>query len=347
MEDLETSNGTFSMISHEGKNVLNMHVQQEFKFNEIAIGGGLNIVFPEKQRPPGLSLVEIQYIQYDNSVYGIELGRMKAETYGYGLILDEYNSSPATTYFNIKRAGIKAYTKFWSPSSLYVMYTGTGIIGTRFSCDLYNILEKNPLVAGLNFVKDTDGVQDINKATINKDAYGYSVDLGFKLINPWMDSYIECGALSNTSTAMTIGTKLDAGKIFDFMVEYRILGENFIPGLFNSNYEIAPRDIKIKAPATTGYFAGAEARLLPFGILSFGFEGYRNRDAVARVALAFNKIAGTSGVISYEQILQPNIPYKVSAVITQPLNSLTKLVIYYEQVGLKESSYTLSYIMNI
>lgn len=343
MEDLDKGGGTFSMISHEGQNVLNMHIEKEIIFNEITLGGGLNIVFPERERPQGLSLIELKYINYDNGIWGISFGRIKGETYGYGLIMDGYDSSPASTYFNMSRAGVSGYTKTWPPFAVNAMYVGTGIAGVRFTHEFNS--NKQPVIAGVSYILDSDGVVDSNSTIINKGAYGYSVDLGFKLVEPFIDAYVEYGALSNQSSAFTLGTKVDAGKIFDFRAEYRVLGENFMPSFFNSNYEIAPRNITATASATTGYFVGTEVRLLPLGILSVGLEDYANREPMFRAAIAFNEINGVSGVISYEKILQKDIPYKTSGVIAYPLNAVTNLVIYYEQVGSNEPSYTMAYKM--
>jgi len=343
----KSKGGTFSMISHEGQNVLNMNIAKDFTYKEISTGLGVNIVFPENKRPPGLSVIEIRYIQYDNGVWGMRFGELLAETYGYGLIMDGYRASTVTSYFNMSRAGVKGYTKVFSPIGIYGMYAGSGVVGVRFTHDLLKIAELNtPLVAGVSYVTDTDGVLDASSVRINKEAYGYSFDLGMKLIKPWMDVYMEYGALSNKSSAFALGTKVDGGEIIDYRLEYRILGENFTPGFFNANYEIAPVNITASYPASYGYFAGAELRVAPLGKVSMGYEKYSNRDAVLRAAVAFNKINGMSGVVSYEQTLQAAVPYRVNGTFIYPLNAVTSLVTYYEQIGNQEASYTLAYSMN-
>lgn len=345
MNDLEQSRGgTFSMISYEGQNILNMNIDKDFTFNEISARAGVNIVFPENKRPPGLSVLELKYIQYDNGLWGVRFGQLSSESYGYGLIMDGYNSSPTTTYFNMSRAGIKGYFKSFFPLGIYGMYAGTGVVGARLTYDLLKVPGfDTPLVAGVSYVVDTDGVLDSN-SLINKGAYGYSADVGFKLVKPWMDAYIEYGALSNKSNALAIGTKIDGGKIIDFRVEYRMLGAKFIPNIFNASYELAPVDIETTSfPATTGYFLGAAVRAMPIGIVSVGYEKYSNRDAILRGAVAFNEIKGMSGVVSYEQTLLPTVPYKITGVFIYPLNAITSLVTYYEQIGKNEASYTLAY----
>jgi hypothetical protein len=192
-------------------------------------------------------------------------------------------------------------------------------------------------------VADCDGILNSNGTLINKGAYGYSADVGFKLVKPWMDAYMEYGTLSNRSNALTIGTKIDGGNVFDFRVEYRILGENFMPNIFNASYEMAPMDITSAFPATNGYFLGAAVRLMPLGIVSVGYEKYSNREPLLRGAVAFNEIKGISGVVSYEQTLLPAVPYKITGVFIYPLNAITSLVTYYEQIGKNEASYTLAY----
>jgi len=348
MNDLEQdSGGTFSMISREGQNVLNMNIAKSFSFDDLSARVGVNIVFPENKRPQGLSLLEIRYVQYDNGLWGIRFGELSAETYGYGLIMDDYDASPESTYFNMSRAGAKGYTKIFSPLGVYAMHSGTGVAGARFTYELVKLLELNtPLVVGLSYIVDSDGIVDSTGTLINKNAQGYSADLGFKLIDPWMDAYLEYGLLSNQSSALALGTKIDGGEIIDYRLEYRILGENFIPGFFNANYEIAPANIKDSYPAGYGYFAGAEVRLAPLGVVSFGYEKYSNRDSVLRAAVAFNKINGMSGVVSYEQTLQSATSHKINGVLVYPLNAVTSLVTYFEQIGNKETSYTLAYKMN-
>ena len=348
INDLQQSRGgTFSMISREGQNVLNMHLEKEFMFHEVTIGAGLNIVFPENKRPPGLSLIELNHIQYDNGIWGIRFGQLSDETYGYGLVMDGYNSSPISTYFNMSNTGIKGYAKTFFPLGIYGMYTGTGVVGTRLTYELSKVSGiDSPLVLGLSYVQDNDGVLDTSSSRINKGAYGYSADVGFKLIKPWMDAYIEVGGLSNKASAFTIGTKIDGGSIVDFRVEYRILGKDFIPSFFNASYEIAPVDIAGSLPETTGYFVGAAIRAKPVGVVSIGYEKYGNRAAAIRGALAFNEIKGITGVVAYEQTLLPAVRYKISGTFIYPLNAITSLVTYYEQVGTNEASYTVAYKMN-
>ncbi len=344
-DDLQGSGGSFSMISYEGQNVLNMHIEKEFVFHEIGVGAGLNLVFPENKRPPGLSILEINYIQYDNGVWGMRFGPLSSETYGYGLIMDGYNSSPISTYSNMSSSGIKAYTKTFLPLGVYGMYTGTGLAGARLTYKLFNVIPDTPLVAGISYVGDSDGVIDSTGVRINQGAYGYSVDAGFKIVKPWMDAYIEYGELSNRANAIILGSKVDGGSMFDFRVEYRMLGKDFVPGFFNANYEIAPVNITANFPATTGYFMGAAVRLMPFGIVSVGYEHYSNRDAVIRCAVAFNEIKGVSGVVAYEQTLVKDSPQKVRGTFIYPLNAYTNLVTHYEQIGKSEASYTLAYNM--
>ncbi len=345
VNDLEQSRGgTFSMISNEGQNVLNMNIDRDFTFKEVSARAGVNIVFPENKRPPGLSLIEIKYVQYDNGLWGMRFGQLSQESYGYGLVMDGYNSSPASTYFNMSRAGFKGYSKSFFPLGIYGMYAGTGVVGARLTYDLLKVpgLE-TPVVAGVTYVADCDGILNSNGTLINKGAYGYSADVGFKLVKPWMDAYMEYGTLSNRSNALTIGTKIDGGNVFDFRVEYRILGENFMPNIFNASYEMAPMDITSAFPATNGYFLGAAVRLMPLGIVSVGYEKYSNREPLLRGAVAFNEIKGMSGVVSYEQTLLPAVPYKITGVFIYPLNAITSLVTYYEQIGKNEASYTLAY----
>ena len=336
------------MISHEGQNALKMHFTQELVLDDFSCGAGLNLVFPESKRPPGLSLIEFRYTQYDNGLWGVRFGRLANETYGYGLIMDSYDSAPVSTYFNMNNAGFKAYTRQFLPVGIYSMFAGTGVVGTRLTYDLFKMPGLDtPLIAGVSYVSETDGVVSGN-AKINKGVSAYSVDMGFKLIQPWMDAYLEYGSLSNQSNALALGTKMDFGEIFDVRAEYRMLGKNFVPGFFNSSYEVAPIDISnYSASAMNGYFVGAELSVMPFGIVSVGYEDYDNADAVFKGALALNDINGFSGVLSYQQILlRPDIPYKVSGTLTYPLNAYTSSVIYYEKIGDNDESYSVAYKMN-
>ena len=86
---------------------------------------------------------------------------------------------------------------------------------------------------------------------------------------------------------------------------------------------------------------------MPIGVVSFGYEKYSDRDAIVRAALAIKPIKGFSGVISYEQTMSSDVPYKISGTVMYPLNHLTSLVTYFEQIGNSEVSYTLAYKMMI
>ena len=347
LNDLDTGGGTISLISSGGANVLNLNIAKNFRFGEINVEIGLNLVTPEDKRPPGLNLIEFRHAEYDNKTIGLRYGLLNNVTLGYGILMDTYDSAPGITYFDGSKAGVKAYTKLYKPVCVYAVATNKKLFGLRFSYDVANMPGINkPLVVGTTFVNDQGGVRSGN-LIINQNVSGYSFDSGVNLIRDLIDLYLEYGALSNNSSGFTAGLKYFLTENFAVKTEFRSYGNNFVPGLFSSTYEKAPINLSTyNAAALTGFFAGFEARLLPLGIISAGYSIYQDKAPALKAAVAFKEFMGYTGVINYEKLVFSGVPYILNGAIVYKINPLTSAIVNIEKIGDNDAVYSIAYKIN-
>ena len=347
LDDLDQGGGSLSIISVAGKNVLNMNMARDFALGDFKLGLGLNIVIPEAERPSGLNLLEFRFIEYDNKMYGLRYGILSGVTYGYGLIMDNYNSAPGITYFDQSKGGIKGYTKIFEPLGIYGMYTNSQLLGARLTYDLADVPVINkPLVIGGSYVRDANGVVSGNQ-TYNQNANAYEIDLGVNLIENFLDMFIEYGSISNGSSGWATGLKFNMGEGFNIKTEFRSFGKNFVPGFFNSQYESNPIDLATySSSATIGYFLGLDFSLLPLGMVSIGYADYGNTDPAFKGSVIFKEVMGYTGIISYEKYVFLSTPYEVRGTIMYKLTPYTSAVVDIIKIGDGEPTYTTSVKMN-
>jgi len=347
LDDLDKGGGSLSIISVGGKNVLNMNMARDFGLGDFKLGLGLNIVIPEAERPSGLNFLEFRYVEYDNKLFGVRYGLLSGVNYGYGLIMDNYNSAPGITYFDQSKAGFKAYTTAYKPFGVYGMLTNSQLMGARLTYDLADapVINK-PIVLGGSYVRDANGVISGNQ-TYNENANAYEIDLGVNIIEKFLDTYVEFGNLSNGSSGWSTGFKFYLGEGFNIKTEFRSFGKNFVPGFFNSKYESFPVNLATyTSKATTGYFLGLDYSLLPLGMISVGYTAYKDEEAAFKGSVIFKEVMGYTGIISYEKYVFLPTPYEVHGTIIYKLTAYTSAVVDIIKVGDADPTYTTSIKMN-
>lgn len=134
------SGGNISILAHENEQVVNVNLAQELSLMNFKVGLGINLVFPEDKRPPGLALIEVKSIGWDDGTTGLRYGYLSNQTLGYGLIMDRYKTTAkATAYFDPSYAGVSAYTKMLAPVGLRGVFTNSKVVGVRLTYDLFKL----------------------------------------------------------------------------------------------------------------------------------------------------------------------------------------------------------------
>jgi hypothetical protein len=353
MSDLESNKlgGGLSVLSTpSGNPVVNLGLKPNLKFGDFGLGLDVNFAFPEDKRPAGLEWVVFRYAEYDNGVFGVRYGLLSNVTYGYGLVVDSYTTMKTVgSAFTPDQGGFKAYSKNFAPIGIYALSTAGNVYGARLTYDLAKVpvIEK-PLVLGGSYMTDTDGTGTNN---VGIGVYTYGADLGVKIIDNMLDVFVEYGSLNDAtgklSSGIATGMNAKFGSLFDLRFELRNFEANFIPGYFNSTYEISPVDLStVNTPAMSGYFGGIMMDFLGYGKASIGYTAYDGQDPLLKGALAFKEINKVSGILSYEKQF-PNNDEVISGKFFYSVNSWQQMVVNYRKVGNQPEEYTYEYQFNL
>jgi len=362
LEDIEkeSAQGGLSIVQSNGRTFFKGSIGKDFKLGPLEVGGDLNLYLAtdgSSSYPSDLQLLTLRYVEYNhNNQAGIRYGRLSDVTYGYGLLMDSYDSGLGgdTTEFTLKKGGFKGYA-----SVMGVRADALGTFGNVFAGRLSTEIPDvtffgTPIRVGINAVKDQDGVNEsVNGTTITRpEITGYGADLGLPFAGDFLTYYVEYAKLENHGNGFSTGFKGDFFDIFKYRMEYQSLESGFVPGYFSTAYEATSFDFATMAPSNAiSGFIGNLSLALPSTPFKGGIqvESYSDRSLLS-AAIGWSKINNTTGVINYIQPFQAaSNPILESTVLYQTGGTFDYVVnlkrIYYSS-NLFTESYTVGLRFN-
>jgi hypothetical protein len=327
LEDFEkkgTKSGFgFMMVNDEGslRPFIAASLSPDLPIGPIGIGFDAKLYIPMDggTTPASLQSFTFRMLSYDHhDIFGVKWGRLTNETFGYGLLMDRYDSGSFGNYeFKTSKAGLKTYLQL-KPVKVDVMYTATNVMAVRGSIAVADkLILGKPLIIGGTYITDSDGVYDLDTSgnvLMSPVISGYSVDVGSPVLDRLMMVFVEYATLLDDTykpTGMEGGIRGYIGELFEYKAVYRILNARFIPGFFNSTYENYTRTNAFtfadNAPSTniSGTLLYAGLNLME-GYVKAGLEYalYENMEPSLTGALGWKQIGPTVGVMNYTKNFQ-------------------------------------------
>lgn len=311
LEDVLQKNivGGMGFDKINGQDYAHVSLSPDFDFRPLLIGVDLNMYaalgaargYDSELQP--ITLRKVAY-EDDSGGYGLKWGRLTNITFGYGLLMDQFDSgSGGTMAFTTKKAGVLGYVN-WEPVKVEGLMTGRNVKAVRAAYTQYDsFVFGQPMVIGATYASDSDGVYDDvygRSLRAKQDAYG--VDVGLPIGGDFFTVYTEYTKLVDQGQGMNTGVRGDFFGSYDYRFEYRRLGTDFVPGYFNDSYEATAFSFLTDAPHTAinGFLGSLGATFLD-GQMKAGamYEKYDDRDGLFTAATGWKEFFNTSGVINY------------------------------------------------
>ncbi len=361
LEDFEKqqTKSNFGLVTVQGASFFKGGISPDFNLGPLGVGVDLNLYVPlssSKNYPPDLNSVVLRMLSYTHdNMAGIKFGWLRNVTFGYGLLMDKYDSgSGGSTEFNTSKAGIMGYLNFF-PYRVDAMWTIGNVKAVRGCYTIPDtFLLGSSLIFGANYVTDTDGLSyspDGSAATITRPSkQGLSIDAGAPIGGDFLTLFAEHARLAGT------GENLDKAKAgtaagfkgtffgqVDYRLDYRSLQAGFAPSYFNNTYEGTGFNDNQNLPKTdlSGFLGLISTSIMEDYIKAgFEYEAYQGKDPLITAAAGWRQIAGTVGVINY------TIPFqgKQNATMKMDILYMTGGVLDYV-VSLKRTYLTLDTFM--
>lgn len=308
LEDFESKGltNTVGILSKDGGTFLKDTISKDFSLGPFEIGSDINLAVPMTSGYQTEVFVALRKIKYDyNNQFGVTWGRLSKVTFGYGLLMDDYDSAMGgdSIEYTSQKGGVLGYATYNNVKA-QALWTPNHMNAYRASYTLEDsMIMGSSIVFGANYVNDSDGVDEVGK----KAQQGYGADIGLPIAGDFLTLYTEYAQLSKSdqvpadAKAGSAGLKGEVGPI-GYRFEYRKLGTGFIPSYFNETYEA------LAAPAAPGSelsgFLGSVNSELFDGYFKAGlmYEKYDNVDLFS-AAVGWKEVNHTVGVINYSRPL--------------------------------------------
>lgn len=316
--------------------VTNLAWHPDFKYGPWGLGADVNLALGDSSKPSGYENVVVRYVKYDDSKKGLCYGVIDNLTWGHGLLMKEYSTRAlGPIILNNEQAGTLGYLDM----EAYVvrgLVTKSGLYAARVEERV------NPvLTLGQSYITDTVGVVPVGTTTIQK-VTGVALDASLPLpLN--FEGYAEYAQLVNYGGGLTAGVSWAYDMMVanaSFLAEYRMLGDKFVPGYFDSDYQSNPVNLASveAAGAKNGYYAQLGVNALGLARLRASYENYVN-SRPSLMADFYAKLPQDVEVTGYYQ--QPNfndyrsLSFEQGAILggtlAYPVNPFTKLVLNYKK----------------
>jgi len=307
LEDFQTpGKSSIGIITKGSDSYFKMGLSPDLEFGALGIGFDLNLYVPmgsNKSIPSEFQWFSFRKISYQEQNWGLQWGRLTNISYGYGLLLDRYDSGSAgSPEFNTSKAALEGYYK-QAPYGVRGLTSASNFKAVRADYTVDGpVLFGKPLIIGVNYAEDSDGVNDSILTTHNivSAQSGFSVDAGVPIFDKTLRVYTEYAKLTNKGSGAALGIGGELAANFTYKLEYRMLGANFLPGYFNAIYEASTTPNAFPSSETSGLMGYMGISLFDDYIKTeFLYESYANNDPMLSAAIGWRKVGPTVGVINY------------------------------------------------
>ncbi|MFH1897275.1 MAG: FecR family protein [Candidatus Desantisbacteria bacterium] len=345
-----TCGGLLGSKMIDGKYYSELIIQPDISFGKLGIG--LNILarwnedgFRKKDWDDAGNI--IRYIRWaekgDKPLYA-RLGNLEKATLGHGFILNHYSNQGTDTSKNALGSEIDVNLKNSGVETVVNNITDPRLFGGRFYCKPLKMMNVNiPILSridlGLSGVTDTEPQQ----GTGTKEALTvYGVDIGMPIFGNLLKVYADMAKIQDFGQGMAygLGGEKHVGWIdatLGYKIEMRNLGEKFVPGVFNSLYEVMrPGTLSLSsAKKSSGQYTEISLGILKAINMGFSMENFKEGEPRVHGELSVNSA-------SIPLISEPNIGVSLSydhqkntknSVFTQEItyglsNNITLVYIY-------------------
>ena len=315
LEDFEEKGlkGGLSYVRVNGKNFAKVGLSPDLQLGAVGVGLDLNAYIPTDGGavPSSLQSVVVRSVSYDhNHQAGIKWGRLTRVNFGYGLLMNNYDSgSFGSVEFNNEKAGTLLYGTY-GDLRVDALWTASNVKGGRISYTLpESIFLGSPIVFGANYVTDADGINRVTEAGTIVSRNIQST-IGFDIAAPiggeFFTLYAEYAQFreQGQGSGASAGFKGSFSNQLDYRLEYRSLGAKFVPGYFNSVYEATSFNFNNDAPKGTlsGVLGGVGFGLMDNYLKAdLVYEAYQGFNPLLTAAVGWKKMSNTVGVINYSK----------------------------------------------
>lgn len=309
-------------VNIDGSHYLKAGISPDFEVGSFAFGFDFNTYVPLKSGQPfstDLHFITLRKLTYyhEDLVYA-EWGRLQNVTFGYGLLMDNYDSASfGSPEFNSTKGGFLGEFNE-ERIRLRAMWTASKVIAGRVTyAQPTPYFFGAPLVFGISVVRDDNGIgQSIDGTPVTRvfrtAQSGLGLDIGLPIAGDFLTSYIEYAQLFDgfnpfTAQGGSAGVKGGFFDLFGFRAEYRRIGIGFVPSYFNRQYEATSFSFATDAAneVLDGFFGEVWGSLLD-GYIRAGshIEVYKGHEALWTGALGWQRIGNIRGVINYSYPFQ-------------------------------------------
>ena len=310
LEDFEKHSlqGGFSIINVDGDTLLKVGLSPDLKLGPIDIGLDINYYSPsDKASDHNLQWLNLRRVGYNyKDRHGFEWGRLRNLTLGYGLLMDDFDtSSGGNSEFVTKKAGFHGYATLYR-TRVDAVWTGQNIKAGRVAYTLFDstFFFGSPLKIGATYVTDEDGIDDdiFGKDTISRpEQDGYAADVALPVAGEILAFYTEYAKLTNHGEGISVGAKGSLWKQLNYRGEIRRISSDFAPGYFNRTYQATSFDFETDASkeAVTGFLASISTNFLDDYLKAGAMYEQYGDVKLGTAAIGWKRIGNTVGVINY------------------------------------------------
>jgi len=285
----------------DGKSYSEIIFQPDISFGKLGIG--LNILarwnedgFRKKDYDDAGNI--IRYVRWaekgDKPLYA-RLGTLDRAILGHGFILNHYSNQGTDTSKNILGSEIDVNLKNSGVETVVNNITDPRLFGGRVYCKPLKMLKIDiPILSRIDL--GLSGVTDTEPQQGNKDSLTvYGVDLGMPIFGNLLKVYADTAKIQDFGHGMAYGLGgekhigwIDAN--LGYKIEMRNLGEKFVPGVFNSLYEVMrPGTSSLSsAKKSSGWYGETSLGILKAINMEFSMENFKEGEPRVHGGLKVN-----------------------------------------------------------
>jgi hypothetical protein len=356
LEDFEKPkvDGNIGIVNTEDSAYIRTSLSPNLELGPMKVVFDINLYIPlesDSPYPTDLNFLTFRYISFTHQdKHFIQYGRLRNITLGQGLLMDNYDTGAwGSTVFSSDKAGVHGFTNYKNVR-VEALWTAQNVQGAhiKYRFDSTPLMD-SPLEIGATIVSDPDGESrtiDGQRITRAKQG-GKAVDIALPIGGNFFTPYAEYAELTTLQEAKggAIGVKGDFLTMIQYRLEYRDLGEGFVPGYFNYTYHSTSFDFATDALSeqVKGYLASLSASFFD-GYIRTGamYEKYDTQDLFT-ASLGWKQIARTTGVVNYQVPFQGNRNRTLEAEAIVKSTRSFDYVIHYRRTYTTNDDFTESY----